>query len=68
MMLLNMRHRSFLIHCKVNIHLKMFSARKSSEKTSQKKLTIPKLSHLTGGIALTVHILLDYLTINTPET
>ncbi len=43
-------------------------ARKSSEKTSQKKLTIPKLSHLTGGIALTVHILLDYLTINTPET
>lgn len=55
MMLLNMRHRSFLIHCKVNIHLKMFSARKSSEKTSQKKLTIPKLSHLTGDSSNGTH-------------
>ncbi|VCX26232.1 hypothetical protein BANRA_03226 [Klebsiella pneumoniae] len=34
---------------------KMFSARKSSEKTSQKKLTIPKLSHLTGDSSNGTH-------------
>lgn len=39
-----------------------------SEKTSQKKLITLKLSHLTGVIALMVHILLDYLTRNIPET